>query len=199
MESLDTPGEAMGAQASEALADESKVASITALQASSAHDHELVAPSRAAEAVTSNGSPALRAAPADPLMPNSTQTQPEAPPEAQAEAPPEAQAEALRQAPFEALPEALRQPQAETPTEVPSASQPEARDSAALETKPEETAPLDLRASIAQAGLELVETNKQAQSEPLEAPPKPRVVRQRKPIVKTEEEPLQMVETSRRD
>ena len=68
-----------------------------------------------------------------------------------------------------------------------------------MKIKPAEPAPVDLRESIAQAGLELVETSRQTTLESETVQPKPRVVRQRKPVAKTEEEPLQMVETSRKD
>jgi len=57
----------------------------------------------------------------------------------------------------------------------------------------------ELRASIEQAGLELVETTKLIDPDSEVMSVKPRVVRQRKTVVKVDEEPLQMVETIRKD
>jgi hypothetical protein len=59
--------------------------------------------------------------------------------------------------------------------------------------------PEDIRLSIEKAGLELIETSKQVDADPGAVQVKPRVVRKRKPLAKMEEEPLQMVETSRKE
>jgi hypothetical protein len=59
--------------------------------------------------------------------------------------------------------------------------------------------PEDIRLSIEKAGLELIETSKQVDADSGAVQVKPRVVRKRKPLAKMEEEPLQMVETSRKE
>jgi hypothetical protein len=104
------------------------------------------------------------------------------------------------------LPQSQENPQLPDPVPEPGASELTTvtsvgahEDSGAMKIKPAEPAPVDLRESIAQAGLELVETSRQTTLESETVQPKPRVVRQRKPVAKTEEEPLQMVETSRKD
>ncbi|NDH31184.1 MAG: hypothetical protein EBX72_12055, partial [Betaproteobacteria bacterium] len=78
----------------------------------------------------------------------------------------------------------------QAPTEAPSP---------ALQAMKVDLQPIDLRASIERAGLELVETTKQTEAEPMTVLRRPRVVRQRKPVVKQDSEPLQMVETSTKD
>ena len=114
------------------------------------------------------------------------------------------QSEAVPQA--QTLPQSQENPQLPDPVPEPGASELTTvtsvgahEDSGAMKIKPAEPAPVDLRESIAQAGLELVETSRQTTLESETVQPKPRVVRQRKPVAKTEEEPLQMVETSRKD
>ena len=64
---------------------------------------------------------------------------------------------------------------------------------------PRSLTPAELKASIEQAGLELVETTQVKDPEQEVIALKPRVIRKRKPVVKAEEEPLQMVETNPRD
>ncbi|NCX80660.1 MAG: Rne/Rng family ribonuclease [Betaproteobacteria bacterium] len=110
----------------------------------------------------------------------------------------------------------LEAPKSETPEPVTTASQEpvtaasqepvttasQARTEApspALQAMKVDLQPIDLRASIERAGLELVETTKQTEAEPMTVLRRPRVVRQRKPVVKQDSEPLQMVETSTKD
>lgn len=110
----------------------------------------------------------------------------------------------------------LEAPKSETPEPVTTASQEpvtaasqepvttasQARTEApspALQAMKVDLQPIDLRASIERAGLELVETTKQTEAEPMTVLRRPRVVRQRKPVVKQDSEPLHMVETSTKD
>jgi type II secretory pathway component PulM len=81
-------------------------------------------------------------------------------------------------------------------------AKPETRDvsaNASLEPQAPAPSPEDIRLSIEKAGLELIETSKQVDADPGAVQVKPRVVRKRKPLAKMEEEPLQMVETSRKE
>jgi ribonuclease E len=173
-ESFDTPGELTGAQTNETPADQVNIETSTALQAPAADDG--VAPNRKPEEASSSLSLAV-ATPAAAM-----QTEP------LTQTPPQPDADPVAQVQAGALPQTRDGPPSEAkPAEL-----------APIEAKPAELAPIDLRASISQAGLELIETNKQSEPELQDAPPRPRVVRQRKPIAKTEEEPLQMVETSRK-
>jgi len=70
-----------------------------------------------------------------------------------------------------------------------------------VEAIPQSPVP-DLKAIIAQAGLELVETSAETRAvEPqtIALPPRQRTPRTRKPPVVVDTEPLQLVETTRRD
>jgi type II secretory pathway component PulM len=93
-------------------------------------------------------------------------------------------------------------PSSPTPMADTQEAKPETRDvsaNASLEPQAPAPSPEDIRLSIEKAGLELIETSKQVDADPGAVQVKPRVVRKRKPLAKMEEEPLQMVETSRKE
>jgi hypothetical protein len=93
-------------------------------------------------------------------------------------------------------------PTSPTPMTDTQEAKPETRDvsaNASLEPQAPAPSPEDIRLSIEKAGLELIETSKQVDADPGAVQVKPRVVRKRKPLAKMEEEPLQMVETSRKE
>ncbi|MFM7503334.1 MAG: Rne/Rng family ribonuclease [Betaproteobacteria bacterium] len=86
-------------------------------------------------------------------------------------------------------------PEAQAPVPSPEAQSPVP----SPELQPPAPSPEDIRLSIEKAGLELIETSKQVDADSGAVQAKPRVVRKRKPLAKMEEEPLQMVETSRKE
>jgi hypothetical protein len=93
-------------------------------------------------------------------------------------------------------------PTSPTPTTDTREAKPETREvsaNASLEPQAPAPSPEDIRLSIEKAGLELIETSKQVDADSGAVQVKPRVVRKRKPLAKMEEEPLQMVETSRKE
>jgi hypothetical protein len=99
---------------------------------------------------------------------------------------------------------AIASPEPQAPAPSPEAQAPvPSPEPQAPAPSPESQAPApspeDIRLSIEKAGLELIETSKQVDADPGAVQVKPRVVRKRKPLAKMEEEPLQMVETSRKE
>lgn len=90
---------------------------------------------------------------------------------------------------------AIASPEPQAPAPSPEAQAPVT----SPELQPPGPSPEDIRLSIEKAGLELIETSKQVDADSGAVQAKPRVVRKRKPLAKTEEEPLQMVETSRKE
>ena len=90
---------------------------------------------------------------------------------------------------------AIASPEPQAPVPSPEAQAPVP----SPELQPPGPSPEDIRLSIEKAGLELIETSKQVDADSGAVQAKPRVVRKRKPLAKTEEEPLQMVETSRKE
>jgi hypothetical protein len=90
---------------------------------------------------------------------------------------------------------AIASPEAQAPVPSPEAQAPVP----SPEPQAPAPSPEDIRLSIEKAGLELIETSKQVDADPGAVQVKPRVVRKRKPLAKMEEEPLQMVETSRKE